>query len=147
MKLIQVFFAGLFFVQTAAAQAPVRWEYAKKHLGANRYEVSLTALIQGKWHLYSQFTPEGGPVPTKIVFANNPMLLVEGAVKEDGRLIEKMEEVFEMKVKYYEDMVVFKQVVKLKKKIKTKVSGTITYMLCDDTQCLPPKTESFSISL
>jgi hypothetical protein len=115
--------------------------------GGDRYEITLTAMIQGKWHLYSQSTPEGGPVPTKISFTNNPMLQLEGPVKEDGRLIEKMEEVFEMKVKYYEGMVVFRQIVQLKKKVKTKIAGTVRYMVCDDTQCLPPRVEGFGVSL
>lgn len=147
MKGIVLFVAVLFSGQVVLAQNPVQWSYASKKLDGDRYEISITALIQGKWHLYSQATPEGGPVPTRFSFANNPMILLEGAVKEEGKLHEKYEEVFEMKVKYYEGKVVFQQVVKLKKKIKTQLTGTVEYMVCDDTQCLPPKKEFFKVAL
>jgi hypothetical protein len=146
MKIILLFLVIL-IGHAVHAQDPVSWEYASKNIGGERYEISITAMISGKWHLYSQFTPEGGPLPTKILFANNPMLEIEGGVKEDGRLQEKLEEVFDMKVKYFEGMVVFRQIVKLKRKINTKVAGTIEYMVCDDTQCLPPKKLNFSIDL
>lgn len=147
MKKMFLFITALYILQTAAAQNPVQWEFKAKKIDSERYEVSLTAVIQGKWHIYSQFTPEGGPVPTQIIFSKNPLIVFNDAVKEVGKLHEKHEEVFGINVKYYDGKVEFKQMVTLKKKVKTKLSGTVSYMVCDDTQCLPPKKESFTISL
>jgi thiol:disulfide interchange protein DsbD len=147
MRLISLLTILLGLATATPAQSPVSWTYASRKISDNKIELSLTATISGNWHLYSQYTKEGGPVPTTISFAKNPMINFEGEVKETGTLHEKYEEVFEMKVSYYQQTVTFKQIVTLKKKIKTKIAGTIKFMVCNDTQCLPPKTESFSIAL
>lgn len=147
MKKIFLLVTALWSLQIAAAQNPVKWEFKAKKIDGESYEVSLTAMIQGKWHIYSQLTPEGGPVPTQIVFSKNPLIVLNGTIKEVGNLHEKHEEVFGINVKYYDGKVVFKQIITVKKKVKTKLSGTVEYMVCDDKQCLPPKKEAFTISL
>jgi hypothetical protein len=146
MKILILIFTS-FFAVAVHAQSPVQWEFKAKKLEGQRYEVTLTANIKGSWHIYSQFTPDGGPLPTEIKFNRNPLLVMNGAVKEVGKLYEKHEEVFDINVKFYSGKVEFKQLVTLKSKVKTKISGTVSYMVCDDTQCLPPKKESFSIAL
>jgi hypothetical protein len=146
MKLI-IWIFTLFFAGVVNAQSPVQWEFKAKKLEGQRYEVTLTANVKGNWHIYSQFTPDGGPLPTEIKFNKNPLIVMNGAVKEIGKLYERYEEVFDVNVKFYNGRVEFKQLVRLKGKVKTKISGTVSYMVCDDTQCLPPKKESFSIAL
>lgn len=129
------------------AQDPASWKYSAKKIADKTYEVHLTASVQSSWHIYSQFTPEGGPVPTTIEFTKNPLVSLMGNVKEVGALHKKHEEVFGVDVKYFDDGVDFVQVVKLKNNIKTNVNGRIEYMSCDDQQCLPPKTVKFDIVL
>ena len=52
-----------------------------------------------------------------------------------------------MSVKYFPGKVVFVQKVKLKKNVKTVISGTVEYMACTDEECLPPQTVTFSMPL
>lgn len=75
------------------------------------------------------------------------MILIEGEVAEKGKLQKKYEEVFEIDVKYFDGSVNFVQVVKLKNDIKTNLTGSLEYMVCNDTQCLPPSTVPFNIAL
>jgi hypothetical protein len=56
------------------------------------------------------------------------------------------EKEFNVNQKYFEQNVDFIQRVKVEPGIK-KVSGTIEYMVCNDRQCLPPKTVAFEIAL
>ncbi|NCU05441.1 MAG: hypothetical protein GXC73_15835 [Chitinophagaceae bacterium] len=147
MKRILALLNCLLITGILVAQNPVRWEFQSKKISDKQYEISVAAMIQPGWHIYSQYTPEGGPVPTQLSFNNHPMIILNGSVKEAGNLQEKFEEVFDLKVKYYSGTVVFKQLVTLKKKVKTKITGAVTFMVCNDSQCLPPKKESFSISL
>ena len=137
-------FAGM---AQAQIQDPVNCTFSAKKINATTYEVHLTAEISGKWHLYSQTTPDGGPVATEISFAKNPLITVEGKAKEVGKLQTKHEPLFGVDVKQFGGKVDFVQLVKLKSPVKTTVSGTIEFMVCDDTQCLPPATEKFSIQL
>ena len=126
---------------------PVKWAYSAKKLAAGKYEVRMTATIDKGWHLYSQATPEGGPVPTSFKFTKNPLVTMDGPVKEVGKLETHFEKLFDVNVKQFSDKVDFVQVVTVKGNVKTNVSGKVEYMLCDDKQCLPPATQQFSIPL
>jgi Disulphide bond corrector protein DsbC len=131
----------------AFAQTPYSWSFTAKKVSGGVYEIHCTANINVPWHTYSQFTPDGGPVPTKFVFAKNPLYALDGDTKEDGRLITKHETVFGVDVKYFDGKVDFVQKVKLKTAAKTNFTGSVTFMVCNDEQCLPPATQKFSLSL
>ena len=105
------------------------------------------AKLEEEWHIYSQTTPEGGPVPTAISFSKNPLVTMEGAIREVGKLEEHFEPLFGVKVKQYSDKVEFVQTIKLKAAVKTAVNGHIQFMVCNDVECMPPSKNTFSISL
>jgi thiol:disulfide interchange protein DsbD len=136
---------GLLF--TTAIFAQVNWVYSPKKVSDKTYEVNITATVTNPWHIYSQTTPEGGPVATEIVFTKNPLIMVTGKPKEVGKLKEKFEKVFGVDVKYYDGKVTFTQIIKLKSNVKTSIAGTIEYMACNEEQCLPPKKINFTIKL
>jgi thiol:disulfide interchange protein DsbD len=126
---------------------PVQWMFWAKRTSGKSYEIHLKATVQSPWHIYSQHTPPGGPVPTQINFMKNPLLIIEGRPRENGRLVTKHEEVFGTNVKYFDGVVEFVHVIKLKSPAKTKLNGAIEYMVCNDEQCLPPTSVPFSIVL
>ena len=69
----------------AQIQNPVSWTATSKKIADKTYEIHLTATIHEGWHVYSQTTPEGGPVPTSISFTKNPLLDLNGTAKEIGK--------------------------------------------------------------
>lgn len=144
LLLIALFVA---FGAMAQVQDPVKWAYTAVKKAANTYEVTATAVVPAPWHIYSQNTPDGGPIPTKITFKKNPLLTVDGKVKEVGALKVEHDQNFGVDVKFYSTQVAFVQTVKVKGNVKTNISGTVEYMVCDDSQCLPPTTKSFDIKL
>jgi thiol:disulfide interchange protein DsbD len=75
------------------------------------------------------------------------LITCDGKPKEAGEMHKKHEEVFGVDVFYFKEKVDFVQVVKLKASSKTKLSGSLEYMACNDEQCLPPATVPFSIAL
>lgn len=139
---------ALFFTTGLIAQIkdPVSWS-AKSRKKANGYEVVLTATLPKPWHIYSQTTGEGGPVATSFKFAKNPLVSLEGPVKEVGALKQQYDKLFDTNVKYFGDKVEFVQLVKVKGNVKTNVNVTVEYMTCDDSQCLPPTKKVFNVSL
>ncbi|HCL06294.1 MAG TPA: hypothetical protein DHW64_10150 [Chitinophagaceae bacterium] len=134
-------------VVSAQIKDPVSWTFEAKKKTADTYEVVLSANIQGKWHIYSQKTGKGGPIPTKVNFKANPLLNITGAVKEVGKVEKVYDEIFQTDVLYLSNKVQYIQTVKLKGKAKTNITGTIEYMVCDDAQCLPPAKKTFDIKL
>ncbi|MBC8033589.1 MAG: hypothetical protein H7Y03_05550 [Chitinophagaceae bacterium] len=131
----------------AQAGDPVSWTFTSRKVADKTYEIHLTASLSSPWHTYSQTTPDGGPLPTKIEFTRNPLVTADGKTKEIGKLQTKHEPVFGVDVKQYEGKVDFVQVVKLKTNVKTNVSGNVEYMACDDNQCLPPKSVPFTVAI
>ena len=99
------------------------------------------------WHIYSQNTGDGGPIPTKITFNANPLIVKNGKIAETGKLIKSFDENFKTNVLSYADKVVFTQAIKLKTAATTSVTGKVDYMVCNDEMCLPPTKKSFTIKL
>jgi hypothetical protein len=149
MKRLSFIFLCLVVASQVFSQVkdPVRWTFEAKKISDNTYEVSLTANLDAGWHIYSQTTPEGGPAPTVVSFSKNPLVKLEGAIKEEGKMEQRHEELFGVDVKQYSGKVVFIQTVTLKAKAKTALLGTIEFMTCNNRECLPPKTQKFSVSL
>ena len=131
----------------AQRQNPVSWNYEAIKKSADTYEIVLTATVEEPWHIYSQNTGKGGPIPTAIVFKPNPLVTKNGKVKELGKLEKVFDKNFNTDVLYFSDKVKFVQLVKVKGGIKTNLSGTVEYMVCDESQCLPPVKKSFDLKL
>lgn len=101
-------------------------------------DVTLTA----DWHIYSTTTPPGGPYPTEIV--------LEGGFQQVGEVIQpppvkELDPNFEMVVEYYGKSVRFGVQAKVMEANlgETRVKGEVIYMLCNESQCLPPDTYVF----
>lgn len=147
MKRIIVLLAILGISASSNGQDVVKWNFTVKKIADKTYEIHLTPTVQNPWHIYSQTSPEGGAIPTKISFGKNPLVSIEGKTKEVGKIKSKYEEVFELTVKYFEGKADFVQTVKLKANVKTNISGSIDFMACNEEQCTPPKTVQFSVKL
>lgn len=148
MKRFYLLVFSVLLLGTVLAQAPpYNWTYSAKKISDTEYEMHFKMVVNTPWHTYSQFTPDGGPVPTKFNFSKSPIYTLVGEVKENGNLVKKHEAVFGVDVKYFNGKVDFVQVVKLKSKAKTNFTGSVEFMVCNDEQCLPPSTQQFSIAL
>ena len=137
-------FFSLFSLGQSTKQ--VKWTFTSKKVADKTYEVHMTANINGNWHLYAQNAGEG-PVSTSFNFTKNPLLQVDGKVKEVGKMKKVFEETFNSEVRFYEKTVNFIQVVKVKGNAKTNLSGKVEFMVCDDKLCLPPGEVEFSVNV
>lgn len=146
----KLLFTALVLVGFSALQAqvqnPVQWKFEAKKKGTN-YEIVMTATLDKPWHIYSQNTGKGGPIPTNITFKKNPLVTLSGQIIETGKREKIYDKNFSTDVLFYSGKVVFTQLVKVKAGVKTNVSGTVEYMVCDDEQCLPPTKKTFDIKL
>jgi DsbC/DsbD-like thiol-disulfide interchange protein len=138
-----------FCTSTLKAQVrnPVKWTHTVKAAGSGKYVVSMKAVLDKGWHIYSQHTPDGGPIPTAVLFTKNPLVTLTGPIKEVGKLENHYEKLFGVNVKQFSNEVTFVQELTVKGKVKTNISGTIEYMMCNDTECLPPATQRFTLAL
>ncbi|HPN60440.1 MAG TPA: protein-disulfide reductase DsbD family protein [Chitinophagaceae bacterium] len=144
LALVLMGFAGL-----AQAQLnPISWTFSAKKISENTYELQMKASIQTNWHLYSQTQPDDAvAMPTTFVLSPNPLFTLEGKIKEIGKMEKYTDKILKVSANQYSNTVTFTQVVKLKGKAKTSITGTVEYQTCDDQKCLPPKKVSFKVAL
>lgn len=145
MKNLYLFAVALLFSMTASSQIlkPVKWSYAAKRTSKTEAILYIKATIDEGWHLYSQNIPEGGPVKTSFTFSPAKTYSLVGKTTEQKPIV-KFEKAFDMNVGYFEKSAIFQQKIKLNAASAT-IKGTLEFMVCDDSQCLPPETVQFSI--
>ena len=142
--LLILIFAG--YTASAQISEPVKWTYTAKKVSDKVYDIYVTAMLDKSWHIYAQDAGEG-PEPTSFTFSNNPIVKLEGKVKEIGKLEQAFDSNFGSILKFYSDKVEFVQRVKLKTSANTIFKGSVTFMVCNDKKCLPPRQVPFTINL
>ena len=140
----------MLFVITGYVQAqifePVTWETSVKKNSDSECDLIATAKIEKGWHLYSQAVPEGGPVATSFSFEGNSNYLKKGNTNEEkGHTVN--DPIFEMKITYFADRAVFTQRIKLRNTKPFEIKGSVTFMVCDDSRCLPPTTKDLTFNI
>lgn len=95
--------------QFGGMQNPVTWKQSVKQLDNNQVLLIFDASIEKGWQLYGQNLPKGGPMPLEFLFEASPNYKPIGKVTPSPKPKEKMDEVFEIKVKYFEKKVRFSQ--------------------------------------
>lgn len=124
------------------AQSKITWDYS---FNKETKTIEIKANLAEGWHLYSQhIANDVGPVPTSFTFQENKSVKFLGKVSEP-EAIQEYDENFEAMLDFFEDEVVFRQRVAVKK--ETTVQGTVTFMMCNKTQCLPPVDEKFTVQI
>lgn len=149
IKKITLFFLTALFISAAAfaqIENPVKWSYTAKKISDKVYELHITANLEPKWHIYAQDAGEG-PSSTEVNFTKNPLVVMDGKVKEVGNLEKEYNTIFGSVLKFYHSKVTFVQKVKLRSNVATVVKGSVNYMVCNDKRCLPPKDLQFSIKI
>lgn len=142
MKVVSSLFFILFLNVLGFSQTEITWDFSYNQKSS---QVEMKATLAPGWHLYS--TDLGnvlGLVPTLFEFWKNSKVKLYNDVIEPTPK-EKFDPNFEENVKYFEKEVVFAQEVEFKK--NTTLKGTVVYMVCNETMCLPPVEYLFEISL
>lgn len=145
-RIFVILFLSLSVNAIAQIHNPVKWSTSVEKISDTEYELIATATIQGGWHLYSQTVPEGGPIPTTFTYNSDKNYLKKGNTKEEeGHTVD--DKIFNMRIKYFDKKAEFKQRIKLKSKESFKVNGVVEFMVCNDTNCLPPTEEDLVFSI
>lgn len=139
------FLVGVFSVM-AQVEDPTSWSYSQKSLGDNEYEVVLKATVQPGWHIYSMYTPQGGPNPTTLEFseAGKGVELVGKAT--EGEPKKEQDAVFGVEVWSFDNEYIITQRVKVTDPAIASIKGVLDYQVCQEGQCVKFDQE-FTIDL
>lgn len=125
---------------------PAKWSFKTIRLNDTIAELHINATMEPGWHLYSQFTPKGGPLSTVITFEPAKTYQLIGKPSEPKPVTEK-DEYFDVDVKYFREKVVtFKQKVLIRSQKAFEIKGNIDGQACNEGTCVQVGTD-FTFSL
>ena len=134
-KIFSLLAVFITFLGTAQIVEPVKWSTSVVKVSDTELDLIITANIEDNWHLYSQFTPEGGPLPLVLTFKNqkgNYQLV--GKAKE-GKYKKVFNDIFEIDEYYFVGIAKFTQRVKvLNPKLKS-IDVFADGQACIDGKC------------
>ncbi|MBE8723346.1 protein-disulfide reductase DsbD family protein [Flavobacterium hungaricum] len=146
-KIIIAIFLLCSFFMSAQMYNPVKWKTSVEKISDQEYLLKVQAEIQSGWHLYGQYIEEGGPSKTEFTFhnPNKNFDLIGKTTEEKGH--EVVDKIFDMKIKYFEGKALFTQKIKFSAAPVSKITASVDFMVCDDSNCLPPTTEELSFKI
>ncbi|MDN3677601.1 cytochrome c biogenesis protein CcdA [Flavobacterium paronense] len=109
---------------------PVKWSTKVEKLTETEFNLVMEGKIDEGWHVYSQFTPDGGPLPAEFVFKDtkgNYELI--GKVKESPYKKE-FNDIFGVDEYFFEKSVTFTQKVKIINVKLASIKAKIDYQVC-----------------
>ena len=144
----KTFFSWLFMVLLclpafAQIQEPVKFTSELKSISEDEAEIIFKGTIEMGWHIYSTDLGEGGPISATFNIDKINGIELIGKLTPKGKEREKMDPLFDMKVRYFEDEATFVQKIKFTSK-DYHIEGYLEYGACNDENCLPPTSVEFS---
>lgn len=137
-RLLNILFAITLCAFVAQAQMlnPVKWTKSIKMTDDKNGVITFTANIDNGWHLYSNDTPDGGPIPLSIKWDKKEGVKLVGGLKHSKAPTTIDDEMFGMKVRQWEGTVSISQRFTTTAD-KYKIEGEVNYQACSDQGCLP----------
>lgn len=134
-----LFFTLLTFFVFTITQAqildPVKWKTSVEQKSATEFLLKFEASIQKDWHIFSQFTPDGGSLPTVFSYEdtkNNYQLI--GKTTE-SKYKKVYSDIFEVDEYMFEGSAQFSQLVKVINPALKSIKVEVEYQACLE-QCI-----------
>ena len=124
------------FIAQAQMLNPVKWTKSIKMTDDKNGVITFTANIDKGWHLYSNDTPDGGPIPLSIKWDKKEGVKLVGGLIHSKAPATIDDEMFGMKVRQWEGTVSLSQKFTTTAD-KYKIEGEVSYQACSDQGCLP----------
>lgn len=100
-------------------------------------EIIFHATIDRGWHVYSTDIGDNGPTEATFNVVKMDGAELVGKLEPRGNVIKKMDNMFNMEVKYFEGEATFVQKIRFTKP-KYDIDCYLEYGTCNDESCLPP---------
>lgn len=124
---------------------PVKWTSKIEKKSENRYLLIFQAIIEKDWHLYSQFTADGGSLPLELVFKEQQgNFNLVGKAKE-SKTTTTFNDIFGVNETYFENKAQISQEVIIVNQKSTKIDVTLNYQVCKEVCINLKKNFEFKI--
>ncbi len=134
MKKIVFLLVAFFAFVTANSQVldPVKWKSKTEKISDTEYNLILEATIDSGWHLYSQFTPDGGPIPLSFAFAPAKGVYDLVGKTKESTYKKQFNDVFGVDEFFFEKKAKFTQKVTISNVEGAIIKAEIDYQVCKE---------------
>jgi len=124
---------------------PVKWTTKIEKKSETNYILTFNGVIENDWHMYSQFTPDGGPLPLEVIFKNQKgNFNLVGKAKE-GKTTTAYNDVFEVNETFFVKNAQIQQEITLINPKISKIEVALNYQVCKESCINLEKKFSFVI--
>lgn len=144
-KLIAVFVFMISFLGDAQILDPVKWTTKVNQKSNTEFELVMEASIEPHWHMFSQFTPEDGSLPTIFEYKNQKGNYALVGKTSESKYKKVYNDIFEVDEYMFEDKATFKQLIKVSNTALKEVKVYVEYQACLEQCIQQDKTFTFKL--
>lgn len=141
--LLLVFLA--FATGNAQILDPVKWTTQIEKKSETNYILTFNGIIEADWHMYSQFTPEGGPLPLEVLFKNQKGNFDLVGKAKESKTRTAYNDIFEVNETFFEKNVQIKQEIRVLNPKNSKIEAVLNYQVCKEVCINQEKKFSFTL--
>jgi thiol:disulfide interchange protein DsbD len=137
MKNLLFTLLSFFILVGAQAQIldPVKWKTSIEQKSDTEFLLKFEATIQKDWHFFSQFTPDGGSLPSVFIYENTKGNYQLVGKTTESKYKKVYSDIFEVDEYMFEDSAKFAQLVKVTNPALKSIKVEVEYQACLE-QCI-----------
>ena len=120
------------FAANAQIIEPVKWSSRVEKNSDTEFTLVMEGKIDDEWHVYSQFTPDGGPLPIELKYENQQGNYALVGKTTESKTERKFNDVFGVDEIFFSKKVVLKQKVKILNPGLSSIIAKIDYQVCKE---------------
>ncbi|WP_395058153.1 thioredoxin family protein [Flavobacterium sp.] len=142
-KLVALILFFTFLSTQAQIIEPVKWQSRVEKISDTEFNLILDGKIDAGWHVYSQFTPDGGPLPTELKFEKGNYELV--GKTQESKTKTAFNDIFEVNETFFEKNVTLTQKIKTTNQDLKSIKLNLDYQVCKESCINANKSFQFDI--
>ena len=111
---------------------PVKWTTQIEKKSNGNYVLSFNGIIDNGWHLYSQFTAEGGSLPLEVLFKNQKGNFELIGKTKESKTKTAYNDIFEVNETFFEKKAQLTQEIHVTNPKLSKVEVSLNYQVCKE---------------
>ncbi|OAB30387.1 Thiol:disulfide interchange protein DsbD [Flavobacterium fryxellicola] len=145
-KLLFILIAFLAFANgNAQILDPAKWTTKIEKKSETNYLLTFNAVIENDWHLYSQFTPDGGPLPLEIIFKNQKGNFTLVGKAKESKTRTAYNDIFEVNETFFEKKGQIQQEITITNPKLREIKVDFNYQVCKDVCINIEKNFTFTV--
>lgn len=144
-KFTYVFFLLFALLAQAQIQDPVKWKAKIEKKSDTDFVLVFDGIIEKDWHVYSQFTAEGGVLPLEVLFNNAKGNYTPDAKAEESKTETKFNDIFGVNETFFSETVQLRHNIKVTNTTNDIIQAELSYQVCKEVCIQQNKLFSFSL--